>query len=329
MEDWQAFISSKSSSWVSSNFICDAGDLGLILVTGDDAEEFLQNQLSNDITHIDESHFQLSSYSTPKGRMLAIFRVVRISNGFILITPHSLVNSLLQRLQMFVIQSKVVLADASSHFFRFAIQSDLSGIIGHSLLSHKTGEVYQDDNLISLRFDNLGQQSRYLFLCLSPDQAKSLWDEFSRALTVTSFDAWRLAEIESGMPVIYPETSEEFVLQMSNLDLLDGVSFKKGCFPGQEIVARMQYLGKLKRRLFLTRFQTDLCPAPGDELCTSGATTADGSGKIVDAVLDDQGLCHCLFIAQIKKARDNKLCLFSQPQITLSPLELPYSISEA
>lgn len=329
MKDWQAFIKSQPSGLKTGNFICDATDLGLVLVTGDDAEEFLQNQLSNDITHIDESQFQLSAYSTPKGRMLAIFRVVRISNGYILITPRSLVTSLLQRLQMFVIQSKVTLADASDHFARFAIQSDDPGITGHALLSRNTGEVYQDDNLISLKLENLDQQSRYLLLCLSLDQAKSLWREFSHRLAVSSFDAWRLSEIKSGIPVIYPETSEEFVLQMSNLDLLGGVSFQKGCYPGQEIVARMQYLGKLKRRLFLANFSTDQCPAPGDEICTSGAAAADGSGKVVDAVLDDQGLCHGLFIAQIKKARANELCLLNQGHITLSPIDLPYAIPDA
>ena len=328
MEDWQAFVQSKSSNLVSDDFICDASDLGLILVTGDDAEEFLQNQLSNDITLIDETRFQLSAYSTPKGRMLGIFRVVRISNGYILITPHSLVNSLLQRLQMFVIQFNVVLADASGHFARFAIQSSIPDIIQNSLLSQDSGGVYQDDNLISLRFPNPGQQSRFLLLCLSLDQAKSLWEKFSQNLSVTSFSAWRLSEIKDGIPVIYPETSEEFVLQMSNLDLLDGVSFNKGCYPGQEIVARMQYLGKLKRRLFLASFPADKCPVPGDEIITTGATAADGSGKVVDAVLDDQGLCHCLFIAQIKKARAGELYLLNQEPIPLSTLEFPYAIPE-
>ena len=328
MKDWQAFIKSQSSGFKTDNFICGGSDLGLILVTGDDAEEFLQNQLSNDITHIDESQFQLSAYSTPKGRMLAIFRVVRISNGYILITPRSLVTSLLKRLQMFVIQSKVTLADASGHFARIALQTDAPDITGHALLSQPVGEVYQDDNLISLRVENLGQQSRYLLLCLSLDQAKSLWSEFSHRLTVSSFDAWRLSEIKSGIPVIYPETSEEFVLQMSNLDLLGGVSFQKGCYPGQEIIARMHYLGKLKRRLFLANFHTDQCPAPGDEVCASGATTGDGSGKVVDAILDDQGLCHGLFIAQIKKARANELGLLNQSHIRLSPIDLPYAIPD-
>jgi len=113
MENWQSITESQSTIIEAENFICDASELGLILVNGDDAEGFLQNQLSNDISQIGESKFQLSAYSTAKGRMLAIFQVIRISSGFILITPLSMVESLLQRLQMFVIQAKVSLANAS------------------------------------------------------------------------------------------------------------------------------------------------------------------------------------------------------------------------
>ena len=91
MKHWQAFIESQPGKLETDNFICDASELGLILVNGDDAESFLQNQLSNDISKIDETRSQLSSYSTAKGRMLGIFLVVRISNGFILITPRTTV----------------------------------------------------------------------------------------------------------------------------------------------------------------------------------------------------------------------------------------------
>jgi folate-binding protein YgfZ len=328
MKDWQEFSGSQPGKLETENYICDASELGLILVTGDDAESFLQNQLSNDISHIDESWFQLSSYSTAKGRMLAIFQVIRISNGFILITPLSIVESLLQRLQMFVIQARVNLANASDHFARFALQTDNRSIIDHPLLPRQPGQVIQNDSLISLQLASLNHQNRYLLLCLSLDEAKSLWNEFSQHLPVGQFESWRLSQIKSGMPTIYPQTSEEFVLQMANLDLLDGVSFKKGCYPGQEIIARMHYLGKLKRRLFLTSFETDQCPLPGDDISTRGAESADGSGKVVDAVLDDSGICHCLYIAQIKKATNNELCLLNQSSIPIVSMDMPYTVPE-
>lgn len=328
MKHWQEFTEPLSTKTASGNFICDASELGLILVNGDDAEGFLQNQLSNDINHIDETRFQLSSYSTAKGRMLSILQVVRISNGFILITPISMVETLLQRLQMFIIQAKVSLANASDHFARFALQTDNSEIIKHPDLPALEGRVIQSDSLISLRLGSLDQQERYLVLCLSADEAISMWNDFKQHLQVANFDAWRLSQIKSGIPTIYPQTSEEFVLQMANLDLIEGVSFKKGCFPGQEIIARMHYLGKLKRRLFLTSFRTDRCPLPGDEIIVCGAESPDGSGKVVDAVIDGEGTCYCLYIAQIKKATSNDLCLFDQSQIAMTAMTMPYAVPE-
>jgi folate-binding protein YgfZ len=324
MKDWQAFTGTPSVTIETSNFICDASETGLILVTGEDAESFLQNQFSNDINLIDETRFQLSSYSTPKGRLLAVFKIVQISNGYLLITPLSLVESLLQRLQMFVIQARVNLADASGHFVRFAIQTGKSQITGHPLLAPQIGHVKAGESVISLQFSSVNGENRYLVMCLSIDEAKLLWKEFSQHLKVASFDAWRLSEIKSGTPVIYPQTSEDFVLQMSNLDLLGGVSFKKGCYPGQEIVARMHYLGKLKRRMFLATLETDLCPLPGDEIVSKGSESADGSGKVVDAVVDNNGLCLCLYIAQINKVANNELCLLSQPKLDMTEDELPY-----
>jgi folate-binding protein YgfZ len=195
-------------------------------------------------------------------------------------------------------------------------------------LPNEPNAVLQNDSVISLQLNQLGDQHRYLFLCLSLDEAKSLWQQFSVDLDIANFESWRLSDIRAGIPNIYPQTVEQFVLQMSNLDLLDGVSFKKGCYPGQEIIARMHYLGKLKRRLFLATLETSQCPLPGDEICTKAATSVDGSGMVVDAVIDDKGICHCLYIAQIKKANKQSLCLVNQPMVSLNRADLPYSLPE-
>ena len=331
MNDWQNFIQTQPNALFMRNFIADADQLGLILVTGDDAQSFLQNQLSNDISHIEKTKSQLSSYSTAKGRMLGIFRIIQIDNGYILITTKSLVPNLISRLQMYVLSSKVSLADASGHFARFVVQTDLldtspASSINNKQLPDTTNAVLQNDSVISLQLNQLDSQNRYLFLCLSFDEAKSLWYQFSENLNVANFESWRLSDIRAGIPSIYPQTVEKFVLQMSNLDLLDGVSFKKGCYPGQEIIARMHYLGKLKRRLFLATLETSLCPLPGEEICMSDAASADGSGMVVDAIIDDNGLCHCLYVAQIKKVSEKTLCLLNQPNINLKSADLPYSL---
>jgi folate-binding protein YgfZ len=327
MQQWQDFDARRSERQARREFICDADGLGLILVNGEDARDFLQNQLSNDIDHIDESRYQLSSYSTPKGRLVGIFRVIRISNGYILVTARSMVLPLLERLYKYIVQARVTLADASDYFARMMLQTGNEEILSHSLLPADPGGVVQNDSVIALQLEPLGGQRRFLLMCLSADEAIELWNGFARHLQVAGFRALRLSEIDAGMPMIYPETSEQFVLQMANLGALGGVSFKKGCYPGQEIVARMQYLGKLKRRMFLARFDTDSLPRPGDELVVEGKSETDGSGMVVDAEFDPQGNCHCLYIAQIEKAEAGKLRLLRQPQTAPNNLELPYPIS--
>ena len=324
MKQWQDFIAAQPDTLTEENFICDASALGLILVTGDDAPHFLQNQLSNDIDLIDESSHQLSAYSTPKGRMLGVFRVIRVSNGYILVTARATVPSLLERLYFYVLQSQVNLADASDHFARFALQTDSAALAGHPLLAGEPGRTLQNDSLISIQLEPLGSQRRYLVLCLDGGEAIGLWREFAEQIEPAGFRAWRLADIRAGIPSIYPETAEAFVLQMANLTALGGVSFRKGCYPGQEIVARMQYLGKLKRRMFLARIETAQLPQPGDEMVAKDRQAADGSGKVVDAAFDRTGLCHCLYIARIDKAEAGELRLLSQPDSRIENRDLPY-----
>ena len=324
MKQWQEFAQQQDGPVAEQNFICAADELGLILVNGEDARDFLQNQLSNDINLIDETHSQLSSYSTPKGRMLGILRVIQISNGYLLVTARRMVLPLLQRLHHYIVQARVSLADASDYFARMAIQTDLETVTANPLLPTEPNQTLQNDSLVSLQLPALGTQKRFLLLCLSADEAIQLWRGFAEHLSVTGFQAWHLADVKAGIPAIYPETSEEFVLQMANLNALDGVSFKKGCYPGQEIVARMQYLGKLKRRMFLAQLETDTLPRPGDALVSAGKQEADGSGTVVDAEMDPEGLVHCLYIAQISKAENGNLELLSQPQTTITNVELPY-----
>jgi len=327
MKQWQEFAAKQGDAQATDNYICSADDLGLILVNGTDATEFLQNQLSNDINFIDENCYQLSSYSTPKGRLVGIFRIIRISNGYLLLTVRSMVTSLLERLFKYIVQAQVNVADASEYFARIAVQTDIAEVIKHPLMPDNAGSVLQNDSVISVQLEPLAGQRRFLLMCLSADEAIVLWNEFSGHLRVAGFRALRLSEIKAGIPVIYPETSEDFVLQMANLGVLDGVNFKKGCYPGQEIVARMEYLGKLKRRMFLARLDTDQLPQPGDALVVEGKAEVDGSGIVVDAQFDQHGVCYCLYIAQIARAEAGKLRLLSQPDVCPQNLDLPYSIN--
>jgi hypothetical protein len=213
---------------------------------------------------------------------------------------------LLERLHWYIVQAEVTLADASDYFARIALQTDDAAVIEHPLMPENAGSVLQNDSVISLQLEPLAGQRRFLLLCLAADEAIKLWNKFSSQLQVAGFRALRLSEIKAGIPVIYPATSEDFVLQM---------------------VARMQYLGKLKRRMFLARLDTDQLPQPGDALVTEGKTEVDGSGIVVDAQFDQYGVCHCLYIAQIAKAETGKLRLLTQSEVCPQNLDLPYPIN--
>ena len=329
MKLWFDFLSQQTTQPLQNkNTLCALDDTALLYVGGDDATEFLQNQLSNDIQQIDEKTAQLSTLSNAKGRMLGIFRVIKIDGGYLLVLPKSILPGLQQQLQKFIIMSKVVVADISDTFARIAMVTDQQKLLTKDYYPTEINQVYQSDSLIAVRLPAIKNQSRFLLLSNSAEEAIKLWTELSQKLQINDQNSWRLQDIEAGIPTLYPATVAAFVLQMSNLQWTGGVSFKKGCFPGQEIVARMQYLGKLKRRMFLAEVKSAQCPLPGDELRTVESDKPDSSGKVVDAVQIDAEKCLLLFIAQIDKAEQNKLVLVDQPDKKINLKTLPYSISD-
>ena len=161
-----------------------------------DATDFLQNQLSNDINLIDESRYQLSSYSTPKGRMLGIFRVIRVSNGYLLLTTASMVVPLLEQLYKYIVQSQVTLADASDYFACYALQSGQPEDLGITSIPSKPGDVTQTDSMIILQLEPRGSQRRFLLLFLSADEAIETWKNLAGALQVSGYSSWHLSEIQ-------------------------------------------------------------------------------------------------------------------------------------
>jgi hypothetical protein len=140
-------------------------------------------------------------------------------------------------------------------------------------------------------------------------------------------DTWALLDIRAGQPTVYGSTSEAFIPQMTNMQLIDGVSFTKGCYTGQEVVARMQYLGKLKRRMYLAEVQSEAAPKIGDELLSDASASGQGAGKVVDARLDANGRYELLVVAEIAAVEQGKLTL-GENGPALRFLDLPYSLPE-
>ena len=314
---------------ITGNVFADLSHYGLISVHGEDAETFLQGQLTNDIRKVSDTHSQFSGLCNPKGRLLASFRIFRRGDSYYLCLPSSMLEGVINRLRMFILRSRVTLEDASDTFVHLGIsgkdaEQELQKFAGR--LPANVNDVTQNDTLTIVRVP--GIHPGYEIFTL-PDTAMQLWDKLNVQSAPIGADAWQLLDILTGVPVISPETREDFVPQMVNLQLIDGVSFQKGCYTGQEIVARMQYLGKLKRRMYLARVQADTRPAGGDEIFAED-NAQQGVGKVLSAAPHPDGDYAMLVVLQIASAEgDSSLRLGAADGPPLTLEALPYPFAEA
>ncbi len=269
--------------------------------SGVDVESFLQGQLSSDLRLLSDSRAQISSYNSPKGRMLALPHLIRHADSVLIEIHSSVAAATLKRLRMFVLRAKVILEDASPALQPVAIigagAEELLREHGLPAPSAPLETAFDVTRQISV-VRRLGAVPRYSLIG-NPDQL----DALPFAATGGDIDtAWRRADIEAGVPIVTADTSDHFVPQMANLDLLDGISFDKGCYTGQEIVARLHYLGQLKRRLFVVHFEGSPV-TPGSEIRTADSSGA--VGELVDAVADDSGSIASIVLQLAHAQRDD------------------------
>ena len=295
--------------------------LGVIRVSGEDRETFLQGQFTNDARNITAESSQLSSYCTPKGRMLANFRMFADTNdNWYIIIPSERLPAILKRLTMFVLRSKVELTDASEQMLILGLSGDCIAQSLDTSLPAKTDEVTHDNSTSFIRVETLG--SRYMAVG-SADEIISLWQKLDLADAAGS-SAWRLGDIKAAIPTVFESTQEAFIPQMTNMHLVNGVSFTKGCYTGQEVVARMQYLGKLKRRMYQVSFSYDGEVQPGDDIYSSISQSGQGAGKLVDAVSVDGEHYEGLAVMEISGADEGEIRLYDENGPLMKISEPPY-----
>jgi folate-binding protein YgfZ len=322
--DWRAFLEScgarigddgaahfDSAAASADCALTDLSTFGLISVSGPEAGDFLQGQLSNDLRELSETHSQLSSHCSPKGRMLANFRVLRLGERILLVLPRVQVAALRKRLQMFLLRRDAVIEDLSDELVCFGA----IGVCADTAFSDRFGRLPELPNAMVQRDDAAliraaGETPRLLFIG-PPASAAALWQEAGAAGAAPADpDLWALHEIRAGIPTVLPETADAFVPQMANMQLIDGVSFHKGCYTGQEVVARMQYLGRLKRRMYHARVDGGTPPRPGMALTrTGGDGTEPAPGRVVDARAGAPGEWELLVVAEIAAAEGGGLRL--------------------
>jgi tRNA-modifying protein YgfZ len=304
--------------------VCSAlAELGVIAVTGEDAARFLHGQLTNDVEHLGSNRLALAGYCTAKGRLLATFHLWRDERAIYLVLPRELLPALLKRLSMFVLRAKARLSDESDAWSAWAIFGTGSEASVRALggaVPAAPGECVQ---IGSGRIARLHGSTRLpdRFLVLAPTgEAKDLLSHLSDLPLLGSGAFW-WSEIDAGVATVFATTQEKFVPQMINFEVIGGVSFSKGCYPGQEVVARSQYRGRLRRRMQLAHCAAS-APA-GADVFAAGA--AEPAGTVVMAATAPGGGFDLLLECPLEKA-EAPLRLASPDGPALELRALPYEL---
>jgi hypothetical protein len=311
-------------STISENVLCTLDHLGLIGFTGEDAQGFLQGQLTNDIRLVTPGRSQLAGYCTAKGRLLATFLLWKSTDGYCGQLHGAIAAAVQKRLAMYVLRSRVTLRDAAGEWRRFGVAGThcampLEAMFG--TLPQQPMDTLQHEGTTLIRLH--GSLPRFEIIT-APAAAAALWDALAAHCRPVESTHWEWLEIHAGVPQIGPGTQEEFVPQMVNLDLLEAISFKKGCYTGQEIVARTHYLGKVKRRTHLAHADVASPPAPGT--LVFGTSDGEAVGMVVNAAPAPGGGCDLLAEVRLESVEAGPLHLGSMDGPTLSLMPMPYAI---
>jgi folate-binding protein YgfZ len=317
-----------TSAELADGFVAALTGQGLIAVTGEEAASFLHKQLTNDVEHLGPGDARLAGFCTPKGRLQATFLMWRHADTVYLQLPREIQPPLQKRLSMFVLRAKAKLSDAAAEpqhavvlgFGGARAEAALQQVVGtlppapYTKFDHASGTV--------LRVADAFGAPRYQWIT-SIEAAQAAWPALAAELAVGGDDAWQLSSIHAGVPEITLRTQEQFVPQMINFELLGGVNFKKGCYPGQEIVARSQYLGKLKRRTTLATVAAGA--AAGDEVFDV-ADPEQPCGMVVNAAPNGEGGSDLLVEMKLASLTDADVRLGSPQGAQLRFQPMPYPL---
>jgi tRNA-modifying protein YgfZ len=303
---------------------CELRDAGLVSVSGPDAAAFLHAQLTSDVPGIPAAGIRYSGYCSPKGRLLATLLLWRTTDEILLQLPLVSAASTRTRLAKYVLRSRVTLFDASKRFRLYGI----AGLEAQRMAETLAGAApHVDRDVVSRNGVLLARLSSRRYLVLSPAASPLDPQAVGSEREMTAAE-WARTDIEDGVPWITPETEDRFVPQMVNLDLLGGVSFSKGCYPGQEIVARMHYLGRLKQRMYRVKLRGDVAPVTGDSLFSPLFGADQACGTLVNvAPAPDEGY-EALAVVQMESARDGAVHWKDLARPPVDFLSLPYSLPD-
>jgi folate-binding protein YgfZ len=312
MSSWLSFLASRGARLTATGvgdfgdsqaeiaaardatILTDLSHNALVSVRGDDATAFLHGQFTNDVESLPVGAAQWNGWCTAKGRLLATFLLVRREDGYLLMLPAEIAPAVLKRLGMFVLRAKVKLEDASERYVRMGFAGKSAAVIVARHWGHAP------DPMRSVEKDGavcVGLDSQRFVVLAPPEGAPKLWEALAANARPAGADAWESTLIHAGIPTVTAATQEEFVPQMANFELIGGLSFKKGCYPGQEIVARTQYRGILKKRMVRVHLPGDARPVPGQSVYSTGFGE-QAAGTVVNVAPSADGGFDALVVAQ-------------------------------
>ncbi|HXF65549.1 MAG TPA: folate-binding protein YgfZ [Burkholderiales bacterium] len=302
---------------------CELPQFGLIRFTGEDAQAFLHNQLTCDVAALAPDRSTYGGYCTPKGRLLATFLLWRSEQGFFMQLPASLCESIRKQLSKFILRSKVKAADGTADWELIGVAGrDAAALVQRAagVAPRRIHEITRasDATVIHLPVD------RYAIF-VTRNRAARIVESLCPGADRVEPEHWDWLDIRAGVPVIHPATQEAFVPQMANLDLIGALSYTKGCYPGQEIVARTHYLGRLKSRMYLANIAASDKPQPGDKLYCAGLGE-QASGAIVSAARSPEGGYDALAVIQSSAAGSGDVHWKALDGPVLKRLPMPYPI---
>lgn len=340
MGDWQAFLVTQggaaSADGIDSfgetfedypmltreTVLVDLGNQGLLGVEGPDGGKFLQGQTTCDLNALTATSSLRGAFCNPKGRMIADFRALAETSDHILLIMHrELVPTTLQAVSKYAAFFKTHLIDRSADYRQLGI----AGPEAESLLAKHFSELPAaceqvgrcDDTLVVRLADD-----RFLLLVSAP-AAADRWQQLAAAARPVGLPFWQLLRIRAGEGQVFPQTNAEFIPQMLNFQATGAISFKKGCYTGQEIVARMQYLGKLKRHMYRLILADTRVPLPGTEVFLPGSSQSVGT--LVYAAPADSSRCEALVVLRDDVSQAPEL-QFGERPVAVQLATLPYRL---
>lgn len=303
------------------NTLTHLSNLGLLCISGPDAQKFLQGQLSCDLTAVLPTQSQLGAHCNPQGRILSLFRLFLYQENYYLQMPLDLVATALTALQKYAVFFKTTLQDASQALQQLSLtgldaEKQLTTLF--TKLPNKTGETLVTNNILIMKIPST--HPHYIMIG-DASAITTLKKQLSEQTNTGDENFWKFTQISAGIPSVYATTSGKFLPHELNLQLINGISFEKGCYTGQEIIARMHYRSQLKKHMYYACATAKPLPPLGADIFNPHAC-----GTMVDSCQVAEDQCHFLAIVNDTDKETQQLFLDPNKTEPVKFLSLPYDL---